>query len=184
MGYVAEELKQYKSENLELKRECDKLETAYQDIIAHFSKMTQMQQELMKLSNPDNQMVDLTKIEKMTDREIMRIDNEFRRNLLRIREEKGKRSKMRKSGENLSMNSSGHLKNFMRPYNITGIYSSNRKNSSAQSLSQRSKNSSPGYKNRIEMEFNYRDLIEKTRFDVQQDLNPEHFSSRQPISEE
>lgn len=52
---------------------------------------------------------------------------------------------MKKSTENLSMNSSGHLKNFMRPYNPTSFYSTNRRTSSAQSHSQRSKNSSPGY---------------------------------------
>lgn len=98
----------------------------------------------MKMSNPDNQMVDLTNIDKMTDREIQRIDHEFRMSIVKIKEEKGKRGRHRKSCENLSMNSSGHLKNFIRPYNLTSIYSTNRKTSEAQSLTQRSKCSSPG----------------------------------------
>lgn len=167
VDYVSQELKNTKSENQELKVECDKLENAYQDIIAQFSKMSQMQQELMRLSNPDNQMVDMANIEKLTDREILRIDQEFKKNLNRIKEEKGKRNRLRKSNENMSMNSSGHIKNFMRPYNITTLYSTNRKNSSAQSLSQRSKNSSPGYKNQLQMEFNYRDpLNERLKFDI------------------
>ena len=88
---------------------------------------------------------DLSNLDRMTDREIHKIDLDCKRQITILKGEKEKRSKIRRSHENLSQNSSGHLKNFMRPYNPPAcMYSTNRKTSSQKSLSQRSAES-PAY---------------------------------------
>ena len=42
LGLISDELNTYKTENTDLKQECDKLENAYQDIIGQFAKMQQL----------------------------------------------------------------------------------------------------------------------------------------------
>ena len=69
--------------------------------------------------------------DRLTDREIQRIDFEFKAKIARIKEEKDKRhyrkaSETRKNELGASYNSSGYLKNFMRPYN-PAAYSTSKK---------------------------------------------------------
>ena len=140
--------------------------------------MQQLQSEIFQIQNRDSSEYTTTQVmnmEKLTDREINRLDNSCKKTIGRIRDEKDKRSRVRKShAETMSHNSSGHLKNFMRPYNPASIYSTNKKSTSEQlSLSQRSLKSSPGYKqlicpNQTNRSSSFKELKE----------NPEHFSSR------
>lgn len=68
----------YKKQNVELRDECEKLETAYHEIIEQFTKMNQLQTDLIKITNnSDRSHVDVKNIDKLTDREIQRIDNDF-----------------------------------------------------------------------------------------------------------
>ena len=47
INYIGDELKTYKQETLKLKEECDKLKSAYQDIIEKFAKMQELQSQVL-----------------------------------------------------------------------------------------------------------------------------------------
>jgi uncharacterized protein YjaZ len=77
---------------MELKEECERLEQSYHEIIDQFSKMSSMQQELIDISNKHNKdQGELVNLEKMTDREIQKTDNQFKNKIFQIKEEKEKR---------------------------------------------------------------------------------------------
>ena len=90
-------------------------------MIAQFRHMETIQAEILNLQKRETP--DLTNIEKMTDRQIQKIDNEFKKKLIIVKEEKDKRRRQKKMCETLSQNSSGYLKNFMRPYNPSSVRS-------------------------------------------------------------
>lgn len=197
---LAGDLKACKKQNTELRGECDELEKAYQDIIEQFAKMNQLQTELLKLKSGDSPRIDFPDFEKLTDREIQRIDNDFQRQLSMIKVEKDKRSRQKRSGDKLSMNSSGQLKNLMRPYNPKSIYSTTRKAGSARSLSQKSGGSSPApasgrflpnqvhSKDKQAAHQPYQEYNDKVRVLHSESLramqSQSHFNSRQGLSEE
>jgi hypothetical protein len=88
----SKENKSIKAENMELKEECERLEQSYYEIIDQFSKMSNIQQELIDISNKHNKdQGELVNLEKMTDREIQKIDNQFKNKIFQIKEEKEKR---------------------------------------------------------------------------------------------
>jgi hypothetical protein len=77
---------------MELKEECERLEQSYYEIIDQFSKMSSIQQELIDISNKHNKdQSELVNLEKMTDREIQKTDNQFKNKIFQIKEEKEKR---------------------------------------------------------------------------------------------
>lgn len=69
VDHISKDLKHYKEENAELKNECDNLESAYKDILSQFSKMSELQTEIIHIQKKE-QTMELSNIDKMTDREI------------------------------------------------------------------------------------------------------------------
>ena len=51
------ELKQCRQENMELKEECDRLESEYQDIINEFAKMKNIQKEIFEITKSKEKMI-------------------------------------------------------------------------------------------------------------------------------
>ena len=71
----SQENKTLKAENKDLKEECDRLESSYFEIIAEFSKMSNIQNEILEISNKNNrESLELTNLDKMTDREVQKLD--------------------------------------------------------------------------------------------------------------
>jgi predicted RNase H-like nuclease (RuvC/YqgF family) len=50
VNQISHDNKMLKEENIELKDECDRLEQSYQEIIEQFTKMNEMQQEIMDIT--------------------------------------------------------------------------------------------------------------------------------------
>jgi hypothetical protein len=56
-----------RNENTELKEECDRLESAYTDIISQFTKMSNIQDEILRMASHRERQENL---EELTDREL------------------------------------------------------------------------------------------------------------------
>jgi len=61
--------------------------------------------------------IDLNSLDKLTDRELGGHIKELNKKLYAVKEEKEKRRRGNRLNDSYSYNSSGHLINFMRPYN-------------------------------------------------------------------
>ena len=81
---VKKEAKDLKDENAGLKFECERLEKSYADIIDQFSKMQQIQSEIMQMSSRKH--AESLDYDRLTDREIQRMDFEFKAKIARIKE--------------------------------------------------------------------------------------------------
>lgn len=115
----SQENKTLKAENKDLKEECDRLESSYFEIIAEFSKMSNIQNEILEISNKNNrESLELTNLDKMTDREVQKLDQQFKQKLFQLKEEKEKRQRQKKMNDSIGRNSSGKKKSFVRPYNM------------------------------------------------------------------
>jgi cell division protein FtsB len=89
---LSQENKTLKADNKDLKEECDRLENSYFEIIAEFSKMSNIQNEILEISNRNNrESLELTNLDKMTDREVQKLDQQFKQKLFQLKEEKEKR---------------------------------------------------------------------------------------------
>lgn len=89
---LSQENKALKADNKDLKEECDRLENSYFEIIAEFSKMSNIQNEILEISNRNNrESLELTNLDKMTDREVQKLDQQFKQKLFQLKEEKEKR---------------------------------------------------------------------------------------------
>ena len=118
-----------KNENTELKEECDRLENAYSDIISQFAKMSNIQDEILKMaSNRDKQ----ENLEEMTDRELKLHESAIQQKIQKIKEQKEKRQKVKKIEESASKLSSERTKiqNFIK----SNICSTSNKKHSARSI--------------------------------------------------
>ena len=78
------------NENQELKEECDRLEAAYTDIITQFTKMSNIQDEILQMTtnerpDPYNETVNTAAL---TDRELKRVENGLQQQIFKIKEEK------------------------------------------------------------------------------------------------
>lgn len=51
MNQISHENKILHEENIELKEECDRLEQAYEEIIEQFTKMNNVQKEIMEMTS-------------------------------------------------------------------------------------------------------------------------------------
>ena len=192
MEYVHQDNKLLRSENTDLKQEVQKLENSYSEMIAQFRHMETIQSEILNLQK--REMPDLTNIEKMTDRQIQKVDHEFKKKLVLIKEEKEKRRRQKKMCETLSQNSSGYLKNFMRPYNPSSVRSrgSNTHRSFKSSPSENRLGTMNSTKEHLTFEFHEAKCISTsvnplgrvTSIEKMPDLNPEHFASKQAVTED
>jgi len=88
---IQSDAKHLKLENTELRGECDRLEASYNDIIQQFAKMSSTTQEIMQISARQTTNAELANIDKMTDRELSRVDNDLRRKTTQLKDEREKR---------------------------------------------------------------------------------------------
>lgn len=115
-NHLANELRLAKEENVELKEECDRLDLAYQEIMAEFSKMQSIQAEIAQITSTHKNEATAFKLddaelppnlESLTDRELAAIDRRLKLKLARIRDEKARRRRQQ-------MRSECHLQSTLR----------------------------------------------------------------------
>ena len=131
--------------------------------------------------------------DRRTDREIQRMDFEFKAKIARIKEEKDRRhyrraSESRKNELAASYSSSGYLKNFMRPYNPAAYSTSKKHGASSIGALTTHRSASAGSNRHTQAPTPHLYTGANTAregagagqggFDLQQELNPEQFNSK------
>jgi len=77
---LAREMADLKQENSEIKDECDRLELAYNEILQDFNKVTNIQQEIIDMTQKSNDLGDLldkllqVNIEELSDENINKFE--------------------------------------------------------------------------------------------------------------
>lgn len=159
--------------------------------------MTNIQNEILQISSHHKDSVEISNIERLTDRDISKLENDVKKKPLYFDNE-GKRTRgggRRSTVTVAQFCSSGQLKNFQRPYSIKNVNSGKRTSLSRNSLTQRSGKSSPhvsggdyGFNTTRDYMYNeYNDghfgSLNQRQSDRHNESNPEHFQSKQGISD-
>ena len=108
------ELKSCRQENLELKDECDRLESEYQDIINEFAKMKNIQQEIFQITKSKEKMIKFEELEydfhQFSDIDIKKIEMHFNKMLADLKIEKDNRRNLKISTSYKSVQSYNEIK--------------------------------------------------------------------------
>jgi hypothetical protein len=96
-----------RNENTELREQCDRLESAYADIIKEFNKMSNIQEEILRMASHREKQEN---VEEMTDRELRTFESNILAKITKVKEVKEKRLKQKKVEDSASRYSSERAK--------------------------------------------------------------------------